>query len=238
MNPENRIVPIVTCEHASNEVPEAYESLFHSADNVLASHRGWDPGAEVLARTIAGEMCVTPHLYPFTRLLIEPNRSVSHPNLFSEYSSHLSFSEKKELIKQYYLPYRMCIAENIQEILQKGYTVLHISVHTFTPVLLYKERNFDIGFLYDPGRNKERQISFQLKKLVLSQLPKFKIRMNQPYKGISDGLTTMLRNEIDKENYIGIEVEVNQKHTMNSLYWREICAKIAVTVKNLIRCVE
>lgn len=238
MNPENRIVPIVTCEHAGNEIPASYKSLFLSAASILNSHRGWDPGAKELAYRIAGKMGVKPHIFPFSRLLIEPNRSLSHPKLFSEYSVKLPFSEKKELIKQYYLPYRMYITDYVQENINKENSVLHLSVHTFTPVLLNKGRNFDIGLLYDPRRKNEREVSVRLKKLIRNQLPEFKVLMNQPYKGSSDGLATALRNEIDAENYIGIEIEVNQKHTLNVLCWREICVRIAVATENLIKGME
>ena len=40
----------------------------------------------------------------------------------------------------------------------------------------------------------------------------FRIRKNYPYKGISAGLTTHLRKQFAENHYLGMEIEVNQKH--------------------------
>ena len=37
--------PALTCEHGGNRIPREYAHLFRGARAVLASHRGWDPGA-------------------------------------------------------------------------------------------------------------------------------------------------------------------------------------------------
>ena len=47
------------------------------------------------------------------------------------------------------------------------------------------------------------------------QNPELKIRFNYPYLGKADGFTTYLR-KIFPENYIGIELEVNQKFVNNN----------------------
>ena len=39
------------------------------------------------------------------------------------------------------------------------------------------------------------------------------VRFNYPYKGISDGFTKYLRTRFTGKQYIGIELEVNQKFT-------------------------
>lgn len=39
--------------------------------------------------------------------------------------------------------------------------------------------------------------------------------MNFPYQGTNDALTTYLRSEFDQSEYIGIEVELNQKYFSN-----------------------
>lgn len=47
------------------------------------------------------------------------------------------------------------VARLIQELIIKGEKIVHISVHTFTPVLKNKIRNTEIGILYDPKRKKK-----------------------------------------------------------------------------------
>ena len=49
---------LLTCEHAGNRIPRAYAPLFRGADALLATHRGWDPGAYVLARFLAKRLRV------------------------------------------------------------------------------------------------------------------------------------------------------------------------------------
>jgi hypothetical protein len=46
-------------------------------------------------------------------------------------------------------------------------------------------------------------------------LPGFQIRFNDPYKGTDDGFTTWLRKKYNDSEYIGIEIEVNQKFATN-----------------------
>jgi hypothetical protein len=64
------------------------------------------------------------------------------------------------------------------------------------------------------------------KKDLNAHLPDQRIRMNYPYLGKADGFTTSLRQEF-QEQYIGIELELNQKlfaeeghgmHMSRSLY--------------------
>lgn len=103
--------------------------------------------------------------------------------------------------------------------------LLHVSVHTFTPELQGQTRDFDIGLLYDPRRFNEKQVAAGWKTGLSKH---FRVRMNQPYKGSSDGLTTALRNFFPAEQYIGIELEVNQKYYFRGIpEWKKICRKIA-----------
>jgi hypothetical protein len=41
--------------------------------------------------------------------------------------------------------------------------------------------------------------------------PELRVRLNYPYRGTSDGLTTALRREHAAASYIGIEIEMNQR---------------------------
>jgi hypothetical protein len=42
--------------------------------------------------------------------------------------------------------------------------------------------------------------------------PQLRTRRNYPYRGKSDGLCSWLRRRFDERAYVGIELEVNQKH--------------------------
>ena len=216
---------LLTCEHAGYDIPEKYRLLFRDAGSTLKSHRGWDPGAMELAESLSESWRAPLLSYPYSRLLIEPNRSEHHHKLFSEYSKCAGDEIKAELLERFYRPYREKIVNVVRESISNSGRLLHISVHTFTPVLCGKSRDFDIGLLYDPGRSTEKQIAAGWK-TGLSEF--FHVRMNQPYKGTADGLTTALRNYFPAEQYIGIELEVNQKYYFKkNTEWLMICRKIA-----------
>jgi hypothetical protein len=49
------------------------------------------------------------------------------------------------------------------------------------------------------------------------------VRRNYPYRGDADGLTTHLRKRYPDGRYTGVEIEVNQKHTLgDAARWRAL----------------
>lgn len=225
---------IISCEHAGNNIPEDYESLFEGEDEVLHSHRGWDPGASELAQTIAKKTDSKLFAYPYTRLFVEPNRSIGHPILFSEFTRDLSTEKKQEIVDRYYLPYRNSVTDLIRRNASNDISAIHISVHTFTPVFDKKARNVDVGLLYDPAKKLEKDFCNLWKSTLKRKFPDFRIRMNQPYKGTSDGFTTFLRGEFDEKLYLGIELEINQKlYFKHNSSWTQICLKVAESLPSL-----
>jgi predicted N-formylglutamate amidohydrolase len=226
---------IISCEHACNHVPDGYQHLFEGADEVLKSHRGWDPGSDLMAKKISEALDAPLFSCSFTRLLIETNRSPVHRQLFSEFIISLPKSEKEKLVNHFYLPYRNRVENKIRTLSKMGKSVLHLSIHTFTPILNGKLRDFEIGVLYDPSKKQEKKFSRLLKKNLMDNLPDLRVRMNQPYKGIDDGFTTYLRKKFEPELYAGIELEVNQKFYFEGLdIWENVSTGILKSLKPLI----
>jgi predicted N-formylglutamate amidohydrolase len=200
--------PIVTCEHAGNTVPLNYAHLFHGKEEILQSHRGWDPGAVDVATTLSKELSAPFFICETTRLLIEPNRSLHSEFLFSEYSQSLSDAEKNHLLENYYHPHRSAVEQLIRN---SSDGILHLSIHTFTPVWDGCERTIDLGLLFDPDRSNEAKVCQDYRTKLKKSLPAMNIEFNAPYKGIDDGFTTYLRTQFDNDRYLGIEIEINQK---------------------------
>lgn len=221
---------LLTCEHGGNLLPPEYQPLFKAAGKTLESHRGYDLGALDLFHFLQP---LADHSYfaETSRLLVELNRSLHHPKLFSEYSEILSGEGKKEILDSYYFPYRNAVEKQIAEVLQAGEKVLHISVHSFTPSLNGVERNADIGLLFDPSRKEEKTYCSRLKQELFAQGPELRVRFNYPYLGKADGFTTFLRKAFP-DNYSGIELEVNQKYSFDNQMEEELKQIIFRSIRN------
>ncbi|MBU1086542.1 MAG: N-formylglutamate amidohydrolase [Candidatus Omnitrophica bacterium] len=211
---------IVTCEHAANKVPGVYKHLFKSNQAILKTHQAYDAGALELARGLAGQLNASFFLYSNTRLLIDVNRSLGHPRLFSCFTNLLDINQKNQLIEHYYKAYRRPVENIINAAVKKNQQVLHVSVHSFTPLLTGKQRNADIGLLYNPARQAEVDLSNILKKKIQAVAKGFKVRCNYPYQGKSDSLVSFVRNYLPPAAYLGIELEINQKILGNFKQWR------------------
>ena len=119
---------------------------------------------------------------------------------------------RDEAVQRFYRPYRNAVGAAVERQIERGHRVLHVSSHSFTPVLDGVVRRADIGLLYDPFRAFEREVVASWQRELRARLPAIVVRRNYPYRGTDDGLTTMLRKRFADGAYAGIEVEINQKH--------------------------
>jgi predicted N-formylglutamate amidohydrolase len=221
---------ILSCEHAGNEVPEEYRYLFAEKEEVLNTHRAYDPGAWEIAQFMATKLNVPLFACRTTRLLVEANRSLDSAELFSEFSNQLNLAEKQQISDKYYFPYRNRVE---QAITHTPGPVLHISVHTFTPVWEGQEREVDIGLLFDPESKKDTDICTSWKIILEELLPECSVRFNEPYSGTSDGFTTYMRHQYPRPDYVGIEIEVNQKFYFQDK-WSFIAQQLTKTISEYL----
>ena len=202
---------IISCEHASNRVPPGFSHLFKGKEKVLSSHQAYDAGAANLARRLSGRLKSSVYLGSISRLLIDLNRSPSNrKSLYSAYSRKLQQKDRELLLNKYYLPYREKVTGATSELIDKSNHVLHISIHSFVPVKNGKARKADIGLLYDPVQNIEKDICNFLVELLKKKVASLRVRRNYPYLGKSDGFTSFLRKKYSAKLYAGIEIEINQ----------------------------
>lgn len=200
----------LSCEHGGNRVPATLRPLFKSDAEALESHRGYDKGALDVARHLSKALDVPLVSATISRLVVDLNRSLGNRNLYSEFTRTLPKAQRDALIAEHYLPYRRGVEEGIEALLAKHDKVIHISVHSFAPVMKGKPRDADLGLLYDPARHSEVAFVARWLAALRQAMPDARLRRNYPYKGASDGLTTALRREWDDAVYAGIELEINQ----------------------------
>ena len=167
--------------------------------------------ARTLSRVFAAPLVAS----TVSRLVVELNRSPGHRAWFSAAMLRAPSTVRDDAVQRFYRPYRNTVSDAVEHQIDRGYRVLHVSSHSFTPVLDGVVRRTDIGLLYDPSRAFERDAVASWQRELRSRFPPFVVRRNAPYRGTDDGLTTSLRKRFGDGDYAGIELEINQKHLRN-----------------------
>ncbi len=184
---------LITCEHASFDIPKEQRHLFRGRERFLRSHRGWDFGALPVAQSLGDYFGAKVFAGSYSRLLVDLNRPAE-------------FAASREVLKKYHTPHWRAVQRDVERLSP----VIHIAVHSFTPVLRGEKRKADIGLLFDPRRASEAVFCDKWQRL-LQRKSDWCIRKNSPYKGTGQGLAKELRKTFSPRQYIGIELEMNQK---------------------------
>jgi predicted N-formylglutamate amidohydrolase len=226
---------LITCEHGGNRIPPRYRDLFIGFEALLQTHRGFDPGALALARDLAKALDAPLFVSTTSRLLIDLNRTIGHPKLFSEATRDTPMKMRRELLNTQYLPYRNKVEARIADAIAGGSRVIHIASHSFTPALDGDIRTADIGLLYDPARPGEVDLCHRWQARLKTRVPEMKVRRNYPYTGKSDGFTAYLRRCFPADAYVGIELEINQKHVLKGgRQWRALRSHVIESLRQAI----
>lgn len=224
--------PLITCEHGGNRIPARYRPLFAGCEALLQSHRGFDPGARILARELSRALAAPLFVSTTSRLLIDLNRSIGHPALYSEATRDEPATVRRDILKRYYLPYRNRVEAHIAAALAGGSRVVHLSSHSFTPELDGDIRTADIGLLYDPARSGEAELCRRWQARLKAAAPEWNVRRNYPYRGRSDGFTAYLRRRFAADAYLGIELEINHRHVLaGGPQWRSLRRDVIASLR-------
>ena len=201
---------LLTCEHASNVVPAP---LTHtSADRRwLDDHWGWDIGAPDVVRELVRLKDCVAVLCGFSRLVLDPNRDVTHPDLIRReiYGEPLSFNvdldaeEIDRRVTELYAPYHDAIDNQLHARMALGGDVLLLSIHSFTPKLDGEVRPMEIGVLYDNYDSVAERLAgaFRTQGFVTA--------LNEPYSGRT-GLMFAANRHGREHGVIYIELEIRQ----------------------------
>jgi len=183
-NPNNTVV--LTCEHATNDLPEDYSWTENDKRYFVNEHWGLDIGAYEMANALAAELkCVLVHSL-YSRLLLDTNRSIVSDTLFRrsgdgqevDLNKNLTYEEEQKRIKRFYIPYY----DALREISTKVNPTYILSIHSFTPIYQGEPRSMEIGVLYGHDSTK---LAIDLNEGMLSK--GYVSDINRPY----DGITTM-----------------------------------------------
>lgn len=133
---------ILTCEHASNKIPEGYNNLGLS-EKVLDTHIARDKGCKELTEILAKRLGATAFIAGYSRLYIDYNRRENEDSLILDESDkvlipgnlNISKEEKEYRIKNYHRVYYEAIFKKIECLQERGIKPRIFSVHGFTPQL-------------------------------------------------------------------------------------------------------
>ena len=149
---------VITCEHGGNRITLPYRDLFRTHRALLNTHRGFDPGALIMAKALATKFAAPLVASTVSRLLVDLNRSIGHPCLYFEATRNEPTEVRQLILKHYYQPYRGHAERLVRQAIVDHGHVTHLSSHSFTPELDGKVRIADIGLLYDPARPGETDL--------------------------------------------------------------------------------
>jgi predicted N-formylglutamate amidohydrolase len=210
---------IVSCEHASNAIPEELQ-LLGLTPEALLDHHAWDPGAGPVASYLAEHLNAPLFLGKWSRVVADLNRPHDLPQVVPENSfgllvpgnQGLDERARQERIERYHRPYWNAVTGEIERRLglDPSSRVLHVSMHSFTPEYDGVVRAVSLGVMFDPDYPLENALGVPMVNR-LRELG-FVSEVNQPYDGRAAALTTSCRNRFDAHRYAGIEIEMNQRH--------------------------
>ncbi|MDP2109733.1 MAG: N-formylglutamate amidohydrolase [Thiobacillus sp.] len=90
---------LITCEHGGNRIPPRFHALFADFEALLHTHRSHDPGALAPARELAMALAAPLFVSTTSRLLIDLNRSIGHPRLYSGATRSAPPAARREILE-------------------------------------------------------------------------------------------------------------------------------------------
>lgn len=144
---------LVTCDHATNRVPDDLGGTLGISDADMARHIAYDVGAAGLARALGAALDSPVICSDFSRLVIDPNRGEDDPTLVMKLydgtiipaNRHVDAAETERRLATLYRPYHAALARLAA---RQADTVI-LAVHSFTPCLKGRPpRPWHIGVLY------------------------------------------------------------------------------------------
>ena len=207
-NPEGAGNCLLLCEHASRRMPERAGNLGLDGD-ALVSHIAWDPGALDVAKRLSVVLDAPLVHQRFSRLVYDCNRPPESPAAMPEKSeiydipgNHgLSVAERYARTAALYVPFHDRVSAIAAARAARGQPIVIVTVHSFTPVYMGKQRDVEIGILHDDD---SRLADIMLK---AAEGGPYRVARNDPY-GPEDGVTHSLKLHGLPGGHLNVMIEV------------------------------
>jgi predicted N-formylglutamate amidohydrolase len=200
---------VLLCDHASNRVPQRLGTLGLDARQ-LAEHIAWDPGAAEVARRLSAQLNAPLVLSGYSRLVVDCNRPLGHPDSMAESSAGVPVPGNRGLTPEdralrvdgLFRPYHEAIARLLDR--RSGRPALLLSIHSFTAVLNGRARPWHLGISHGKDR--------RLAALLLDAFPAgrdLRLGDNEPYP-IEDSIDYTIPWHGDGRGLPSVMIEIRQ----------------------------
>lgn len=205
-------VPIlITCEHASNAVPEDFS--LGVSDELLQSHWGWDRWADDVMRRFAPQLGATTVSALVSRLVLDVNRGRGDDTLIRRDcdgqvipgNQGLTPEQVEERVERLWRPYHAAIDSELSRLVERhsAERVVFFTFHSFSPDYGTSDRDFDVGVLFDAHEDLAAGVKRALTTAGL------RTRLNEPYSGYRGEIySAAVHGEAHEVSYF--EIELNQ----------------------------
>ena len=229
LNGNGKFPALIVCEHASNHVPDEYDNLGLSQDE-LQSHIAWDIGAAEVALHLSTLLDAPYVRGEVSRLVYDCNRPPNAPDAMPEKSEvfvipgnqNLSAHDKQTRLERVYEPFRHCIEQALAGFSEQPAL---ITIHSFTPVYNGDVRAVELGILHDEDTT--------LADAVLAEASnscEYVVQRNKPY-GPEDGTMHSLKLHGNANHLPNVMIEIRNDLISTS----EQCKAMAQTLLGIIQ---
>lgn len=223
---------LLTCEHASNRLPEPWS--WPDADRWLVDdHWAWDPGAAEVTRALAEELGACAVLSRYTRLLCDPNRAEASPDLFRAVADgrpvalNAAVTDAEARLAAYHRPYHAAVDR--MAVAHPGRLVF--SVHTFTPVYEGQRREVEVAVLFD----EDEDLGIDLGVYLADQ--GLRTWLNEPWSGKA-GLIYSPARAARASGRAALEIELRNDLATDAAFRADAIPRIAAALRTLLEPVR
>ncbi len=214
-NPRGRCPMLLICDHASRVIPVEYDNL-GLPDAALRDHIAWDIGAAAVTRSLAKMLDAPAILCGFSRLLIDPNRTLDDPTSIPMVSDGIEVPGNRELdreaiehrVNRFFRPYHAAIDDQIMTMTGRGPGPAILSIHSFTPIFQNRVRPWQAAILW----NRDPRLPLPL--LSWLQSAGYVVGDNEPYSG-REGFGYTTHRHADARGLANALVELRQDLVAN-----------------------
>lgn len=190
VNPEGKAPILLVCDHASRFVPRSLGGNLGLDEADLSRHIAWDIGIAQVAEALAPRLDAPLVLSNFSRLVIDPNRTLGLGSSIPPESDgvaipgnqELSEGEREARAASFFRPYHRAVARMIEAKIAAtgeigGPEPAFVSLHSFTPMIAGRQRPWQVGILWneDPRLPLPLMQAFRARGLTVGD--------NEPYTG-------------------------------------------------------